>query len=247
MTVFDLLRSSLRLIGAIPPGRAPSGAELVESLFVANSMLDAWSADRLAIFTSRYDLLTLVASQQSYTIGIDPAGIVTAQYSIPRPVRITDANLLLSSTVRRPIVPIGQTKWAAIRYQTIYAPPRKVYLDGNYASGIASLFFYPIPDQAYQWEQYSWQALTAFGEPTDVVEFPPGYADAIRYNLAVRLAPEWGKTASPDLIELARKSMAVIASVNSKSVELRTGGDAAMLNGDAGDLYDWLSGTLEDR
>jgi hypothetical protein len=245
MTVFDLLRSSLRLIGAIQPGRAPTGAELVESMFVANSMLDAWSAEQLAVFTSRYDLLSLTANQQSYTIGIDPAGIVTAQYSIPRPVRITDANLLISSTVRRPILPINQTKWAAIRYQTVYAPPRKVYLDGSYASGIANLLFYPIPDQAYQWEQYSWQALAAFAEPTDIVQFPPGYADAIRYNLAVRLAPEWGKTASPDLIELARKSKAVIGSLNSPSIELRTGGDGALLNGGTGGLYNWMDGLVE--
>ena len=63
---------------------------------------------------------------------------------------------------------------------------------------------------------------------SDTVSVPPGYADAIRYNLAVKLAPEWGRTITPEVAEMARTSKAAIQRLNLPAPVMLC--DPAMLN-----------------
>jgi hypothetical protein len=245
VTVADLIRSSLRVAGQLKPGRQPSVSETTDAMYIANAMLDAWNAERLAAYTISLESLQLTANKQSYTIGLDPAGVATADFNIARPERITDANLLITTDVRRRIKLLDDRGWAAIKFQKVYAPPRALYNDGNFAAGMATLYFYPIPDQNYAWEMYSWQQLAQFVNLTDTVVFPPGYADAIRYDLAVRIAPEWGLTLRPDVEELARAAKARIRRVNAPSLVMDSPDAALFGDGRRGGLYNWRDGQIE--
>jgi hypothetical protein len=49
------------------------------------------------------------------------------------------------------------------------------------------------------------------------IAFPPGYEEAFEYGLAVRLAPLFGKSAPPDVQQMARESYALVKKSNRTS------------------------------
>ena len=60
----------------------------------------------------------------------------------------------------------------------------------------------------------SLKELTDPATITTDVTFPPMYDDAIKWNLAVRLAPEYGKEASPTTKDLAISTLDAIETRN---------------------------------
>jgi hypothetical protein len=240
-TCLDLIRSSLRMIGQLGPGRGASASELTDALFVLNSMLDNWNTDSLKIFTTRIDAYNLQAGKYSYTIG--PSG---ADFTAPRPVRIEEANIILNTinpVLRMPLTLIDDQRWSLVKIQAILpgAIPTLLYNDGG--NPTSTLYLWTPPGQSYQLELFTWQQLTQFAATTDTVAAPVGYLDAMRYNLAVRLASEWGKPIRPDVVELARTTLADIQSLNSSTPTMNC--DAAVLKSPGGGVFNWLTGSCE--
>jgi hypothetical protein len=59
------------------------------------------------------------------------------------------------------------------------------------------------------------------GTYDSTADFPPGYLKAIRYNLAVDLAPEYGRSPDPSVMQIAGASLAALRALN-ESNELGT-------------------------
>jgi hypothetical protein len=242
----DLITDALCELSVYPAGDTVSAPDLATGLRYLNRLIDKSSAQRATIYASQYDLLTLTPAQQSYTIGVDPAGVATPNFATARPVRIERANLLITSTVRRQIDPIEMPEWARIRYQNVSGPPRKVYNDRGFTTGFAKLFFYPIPDAAYQWEMYSWKQNATLAATSTAIDYPPGYAEWWLYHLALRLAAPFGKTPSEATIELARTAAETVAALNSPSPRLAAMTDGMIGDAGASGLYNWLDGQIDD-
>jgi hypothetical protein len=220
VTVLELVRSSLRLIGRLGPGRGAGPSELTDALLVLNSMLDAWNTDRLSIYSIERDTYTLVPGQQAYTIG--PGG----QFAAPRPAKIENASILVldnpSAPVERGLRLLDAEQWAQIPVKSIASTiPTDLYNDR--AAPVATLSLFPIPSTANQLILSVYRALSAV-LLTDTVTFPPGYADAVRYGLACRLAPEWNLLIRPDVAAYAVEARAAIQLVNAPSPRMISDG-----------------------
>jgi hypothetical protein len=237
MTVANAIQSALRWATVITPGQTPSGSELQEGADTLRRMTDLWSTDKGNIFTTRIDLYTLIAGQQKQTIGL------TGDLVGPRPQRIERANILFQGTptVRRPMHLLTDAQWANKRFQAVSTIPLELYNDGG--NPLSTLYFYPIPDVAYQIELYTWQALSGWVDPGDSLIVPPGYEEMIISNLAVRLALQFGKPVSQELAMLASQAKASIQSLNTPRLRLRT--DPALRGRGRGGLYNWMSGERE--
>ena len=88
MVTSDLIRSSLRLIGAISSSEAPAADESIDALEALNMMLNSWGAVRFLSKNTPTITHTLNGST-SYTIGsggdidtIRPSAIFTAYYTL---------------------------------------------------------------------------------------------------------------------------------------------------------------------
>jgi hypothetical protein len=87
--------------------------------------------------------------------------------------------------------------------------------------------------------------LTQFADLTTTdYTFPPGYAEALRYQLALRLAVEFGRPVSEELLALATATFGIIKRPNARAPLLRV--DRGMA-GQSGGFYDWRLGTMERR
>jgi hypothetical protein len=216
----DLITSAGRLIGVFAPGEQPTFAEANDGLMVLAQMIDAWNADRLTIFTTFSQDFPFAMGQQAYTFG--PGGNFDAQ----RPARIDAMSSILLSNPANPIeVPIPI--WTVEQWQqqlpvkTVDSSfPLGCYDDGGFP--LRTLNFWPIPIAQNSVRIYSWQAVGSPNSLNSKLSYPQGYAEALRYNLALRLAAEFAAPISPPVGAIAVESLARIKTMNAPSLALKS-------------------------
>jgi len=235
MTAADLINSSARLIGTLASGEVLTNTEAQDALSSLNQLLDTWSTESLLIYSLIEDDLTLVGSQQSYQMGTGAADFNTA-----RPLKIENAFLRTvngSTNYDIPLEIINDDQWANIGVKNVSsAIPLKLYVKYTYPN--ATLQFWPLPSGSKTLVLFSWKPLSSFTSLTTTVSLPPGYVRALRYALAIEIAPEYGRSLDPVVIAMAEESKAAIKRMNNKPLYLST--DDALSGGRAG--FNWLTG-----
>lgn len=211
-SALDIITSAMRLLNAAASGEGIEPAEASDGLVTLNQMLDAWQIEQLMIFTEDILDFNYVPGQQDYTLGD------SGDFDTPRPARLTRASTILNSASSDPLeLPMKYTTsdadWQEIMVKAVSTTyPWLLYDDG--AMPLRNLKVWPIPSGADGIRLYSWQPLTQFPDLTMVLTFPPGYIKAIRFNLAVDLAPEYGGFRDPSTPTIAIQSLARIKSSN---------------------------------
>ena len=238
MTANELISRTLRTLGVLASGETATSSEMSDAFTVLNNMLDTWATERLTIYTVARTVLNLSADTQDYTIGTG------GTFNIVRHVWIVGASVIPDKTatgaqlLELPIAEsITVTDWQNVSVKGLTSTyPTQFYYDKNWVSGLATISVWPIPNNSNcQMVLYTPTALTAFADLTTAYTFPPGYEEAMRYQLALRLAPEFGAQPSPDIRILAADTFANIKRVNITDDTL--GIDAALLA--RGGRYDW--------
>lgn len=231
-TVRDLIKGSLRLLGAIAPGETPSADEQAEALLALNSMISSWSTESLTIYSRVRESFTLTPGQQMRTLGVG------GSFNTSRPMEIEEAKLLAGG-VEMPVRILTSAEWAALSMKdTPSEIPYMLYVEWDYP--LAKVYLYPVPSVANSLILYSRKPLTGFSSPNDTLELPEGYERALRYNLAVELAPEYGKEPTPKTEYIALESKANIKRANLKPVLMTSD-----VPGSCGRRFNILSGGYE--
>jgi len=238
----DLLSSAARLAGILASGAQLDGNMPSEMLTIAQDMIDDWQADGLKIFTVGINTFPLTIGQQVYTLGTG------GNFNITRPAKISRAGMLLtgSNPIQPPEIPISvldDDGWANIRVKNVTGNyPLNVYPD--YAFPLMNLYFYQIPGLACSVVLYSWMPLSTFPDlNTTDVTFPPAYARALKYNLAVAFMAEYKLPPDPLVLGIAQEALSMLKEVNLPSPILTC--DSG-LTGRQG-YYDWRSDAYVDR
>lgn len=176
-----LIKESLRLIGVTRAGQTPSTDVLAEGLATLNSMIDAWTIERLMVPVIARRVVDLVVGQQTYTMG------VSGDWDEDRPARIERAGLIDGDT-ETPLDIWTLGEWADQQLKSTSGSPRAIYYEPTYPLGTVRVW--PVPDGADQLALYVWAPLAQFADlNTTEYDLPPGYAAALKFNLAVELMP----------------------------------------------------------
>lgn len=234
----DIIKAALRSIGAYDPNEQPTAAEMQQSLFTANQMLDSWNAQRLMIYAINRVVLNPLTLKQTYSVG--PGG----DFNIARPPKIARVSVINipSSTqpYEMPIPMLNEQEWQAIPVKnTVGALPINVWDDNQFP--LRNLNFWPIPNVAINFAIYPWQQLSLFADlNVSLYAFPPAYLRAIKFSLALELAPEFpGDDSKIALVsKLAEQAVRVIKGFNKPSMQGSC--DPAIVNLGA-ELYNWLT------
>lgn len=211
-TVRDLIKGALRPIGVLASGETLSAEDQADALSVLNNMIESWSIEGLSIPYITREEFTLTSNDGSYTIGS------SGDFNTTRPIRIEKAKIedqSQSPTAEYPLDIITSKEWADIITKDLSSDfPQKLYYESTYPLGTIKL--YPVPSTANKLVLYTEKALTAFASANTSVLLPEGYFEALRLNLAVRIAPEYGKEASSTVIGLALEAKANVKRKNIK-------------------------------
>lgn len=218
-TGLDLVKASLRLIRAIGAGETPSAEDSDDALKAINLMLEAWGLERLIVSEIRDESFTLAVSTASYTIGSGQT------WNTTKPTMIQSA-YVRESTIDYPVSIITSKMYYALSQKALTSTlPDKLYYLNALNSATGTVYVHPVPTVANTIYLQTWRPITAF-TLAGTVALPPGYERAIKYNGAIELAPEWGKVASAEIVEIARESKAAIKRINNARTVISC--DAAM-------------------
>lgn len=196
MVTSDLIRSSLRLIGAISSSEAPAADESMDALEALNMMLNSWGAVRFLSKNTPTITHTLNGSE-SYTIGrggdidtIRPSAIFTAYYTL--------------GGLDYPLQVLDYKTYSEIGTKNIGAIPEYVVLKPDYP--LSTIYVFPVGSGGVL-TLSAVRPQVELNINDDVQDiYPPEWIRAIKYNLAIEIAPEYGVTVAPEIVALAKEA-----------------------------------------
>lgn len=209
MTVRELVSSSLRLIGVLASGESLGAAEASDALSSLNDLLDTWRGERLTIAAQDRVTLAIVSGRATYTIGTG------GHFNRARPLWLDGAGILTSDGEESPIAVLTRNERKAIplKAETADLPEAVFY---NPIDPLGELEVYPVAtDTSASLVIYvPDEGLSSVASLDTVLSLRPGWSKALRYNLALELAPEYGRPADPAIYDGARESKATIKRTN---------------------------------
>lgn len=220
-TVIDLINQSVRLLNINAVGDTLPAAEAEEALDILNMMLGQWQNDGLNIYYEATGLYDMTANDNVYTIG-KGAG---ADFDAVRPLKILHAFTRLSTgtnLIDYPMEEITTAQYQNFPNKTITTQyPNYFLYQPTWPNATITLF--PISTMTLKLGLTMQAQLGTFTTYNDALSLPPGYLQALRYNLAVNLAPQYGRVGSSGFVlieQKARESLAAIESTNTTPVFL---------------------------
>lgn len=222
-TVGDIIRSSLRKIGVLAAGEPLTAGEGADALQSMQSMVEAWTLEPLLIPVVSVVTFELIAGQSEYTIGIWPGEDTPPANHIEtaRPEQIIAAFIRDPYNTDYPQTFMDVDTFSRISRKTTVSRPSRFYVRKGWP--LNTILFESEP---YQGDELHLEVVQPFSEYlstaclTDAVNLPPGYINALTYNLCIELADEWGKQVSNAVAITAVNGKKMIKRSNYKNPKL---------------------------
>lgn len=199
LTRDEIIQDALELIGAVDIGATPSATDITTCARTLNLMVKSWQATGVHLWTETEMSLSLVADQRTYVLSPKPLFIKSARHRtadtdyVDRPVRIDTRNEY--NEISNKTSTGGTTS--------------RIYYDSQLGDG--TLYVWPVPEASTDTLQLTYlRSIEDFDASGDNADFPTEWLEALIYNLAVRIAPKYGKVLSkenPDIINIALTSL----------------------------------------
>lgn len=193
----DIINKSMRLLGLLASGEAPTAAEAQDSLYSLNSIIDSYSANPQYYFCTQAEQFTLSANQNTYTIGNDPDSSPAANFVTARPIRIVGAFIRVNN-VDTPLALITEQYWTTIPNKAATGTPSKLLYRPNVPYG--QILLYPTPSSPFFLFIKAERMITKYATLVSSQYLPPGYQRLLELSLAMELAPEYGSQVKPEIL-----------------------------------------------
>lgn len=207
VTALDMIKRAMRLLGVASISEQIAAEEAADGLNALNAMIDSWANERLMTYTPSLDSIPLVPGTASYTIGPNGSFVTT------RPESIDESSYLLYDGISYPLKVATLAQYNAETLKTLQSNlPYLLLYTPDFPDGKITLF--PVPTAAMTLQLWSWKRLTGFQNLIIENALPPGYENAIVYNLAEALAPEYEVPVPPTVARKAVTSKKALKRVN---------------------------------
>jgi len=176
----DIISDAYSHIGHLDEGEVLTGERENYAARQLNKMMKAWVAKGHLVWTMKEGLLPLAKGDSSYTIG------PTGEYVINRPNRIISARWRDSSSNDTPIWKISREEYFDLPNKTVQGKPTQFYYDRQLTNGV--LYVWPTPDSGKDCIAFTYEdTIEDFDSNANDTPFPPEWAEALSWNLALRL------------------------------------------------------------
>lgn len=200
MTLRELLLSSMRLIGV---GDAVTNDELNDAISALNLMLQGWATPphNLTVQALTHETKTLTAGTATYTIGVG------GDINSARPTDIQHAFIRDASNYDWPLDKIGVIEYQQEPDKTTQARPEKFAYEPVHSLG--KIYLHPTPNAAETLCIDSIKPLAdlAYSGLGTTLTLPGETLVAVKFNLAIELAPEFGAQPSQVVIVRAQETL----------------------------------------
>lgn len=245
MTFADIINSALTELNAIDPGGSPTTVDQTWVLDKLNRLFDRWAARGILAFNVTFSEFNLTANHSPTTIG--PTGDFTVAQ---RPVLVESAQFQLSpGSGSNPAVwtwiNVQDDQWWASNTipDLTNSIITNLYYSPDWPNG--KLYFWPICTGTNKVRLELWGLLPQNSSTSTTFSLPPGYWDAVIWNLAASLIPSFTNI-SPDVAAdvraQAKMSLKDIEANNIASPRIQTI-DFGMPRKSARPDYNFLNGS----
>jgi len=184
----ELIKAAFRLIGVGHRGESVPADEMNDAAQALNIMLKAWQADGLQLWKRSEASITLSAGTSTYTLG--PTGSIVMQ----RPLRILEAVRRDSSNIDVPLNKLSKNEYWGLSDKSSTGTPVSYHYDPQLDNGKLYLWQTPNASAAseYTVEIVYHLPVEDMDSSTNNFDYPVEWLEAIKFGLAIRLAPEYG-------------------------------------------------------
>ncbi len=212
-TVQQVVEGALRVLGVLASGEVSSADDTAIGLEVLQDLLAEWSDGGLVVPSVIQEAIPLVVGLVTYTVGENGApSLVTV-----RPEQIIGAFVRDASNYDYDVTIIQEKAYRGLADKaSVAGRPDQLWYNATAPNGTIKVW--PAPSAI---ESLWISSMKPFTEPTaladdllNVVQIPRNYHNALKWNLAVQLAPEYGKEPSEALVGLAKRGYDMIISLN---------------------------------
>lgn len=237
MTIETICTDAAQEIGVLQGGETLGASDGAVWLGLIKRLLNAWNADRRAVYATAFPEFTLIPNQPLGYTTIGPTGDFVVDQ---RPVSLDGANLILTPstpTVNTPIKVRDNQWWLKQTTPTLTSTyPTDVYYQPDWPNG--KLYFWPVPTFAYDVQLMIRVLLNDAVTLASTFSLPPGYQNAITLTLAEMGQRPFGRPPDPSLTRDASLARAQIFDNNDVTPHLITK-DAGMTPGKGGNRADF--------
>jgi hypothetical protein len=213
-TALDLIESALRVLQVKASDVDLTAEEANDALDALNAMIEAWSLDGFLLYHFTKQTFNAIPNANPITIGIG------GDINIARPIDINELTFNASGT-DIPVERLPYNDYSRIKLKSLKNNyPIYFYLDQTFP--LSSLYLYPVPTAAISLTAYIKQAFTSFANLSAPVSLPPGYWRALKFSLAIELAPEYQTTAGDDVKNMALSAKSLIRRTNRQPSTLQS-------------------------
>lgn len=203
-----------------------TSVQQTDTLRRLNLLVGQWANQTLTIPAVQRTVFTLLSGKGSstnpYTIGSG------GDLNVARPTfqdSIIQVGLLLNASNPPVEIPRGiytHNMWEQERIKDLTSVLfTALYYNPTFAGDLGQIFLWPVPtDLTNNLVLYIEQPLGTFADATTSYSIPPGFDDALHFNLALKLAIPYGRPISPDLRAEAMRTLAVVKRANVKLFDL---------------------------
>ena len=192
MTISEWITASLKRIGVLAAGETASSEDFADALAELNRLLKSWSADGINLHYRVHESLSLVSGDGDYSIG------TSGDFNTARPNEIEQAFIRDSGGGDHPLRIRPIAEYWSLENKSSSTRPSILYYDPTYPTG--TIYFNSLPSEVETLHLVSQKPLTAdYDDSADDVSLPGEYEVMFIDGLAIRLAPNYGKSVSIEL------------------------------------------------
>lgn len=190
-----VIYGALRLCGAYNAANTPRAEQVADAIDALDMMLKSWAMDGF-LWLKKFIYVTLVAAQNSYDIG--PAStdavhsdIAAATDYLQRPTRVFFPTRYATDGTETQVGQLGRADWSYLPNKTTTGTVVQVYYDPQIAMG--KLYVWPAPATGVtdKIKLTVDRILEDVGDDASTFDLPPEALEMLKFNLALRLAPEY--------------------------------------------------------
>jgi len=183
MIANTIIASVLRKLVIIPSGGTPTVNQYADGLEALNDLIRLWSANSSFIYEDTREEITITSGTNSFTLGS------TGDYVTGKPVNLLNASLKEDGH-EYPLRIIDKNVFENFHDKSQTHRPYWIYFRNTYPN--STFYFDSTTDVQYTLVLTTMKELTEFSDGTTDLPLPGYYETALKANLLVYLAPEFG-------------------------------------------------------
>jgi len=196
-TALNYITTAMKKAGILSDVETPTASQASDALETMNDLLDSWSNEGLLTSARTLEEFTFSGGVANYTMG---AG---GDFDTSKPVQLVSI-YTRRGTTDYAIRELSDDRYADIISKDTLGIPD--YVNFTNAFPLSLLKFYPVPSNSDPVFILSDKEIGNYSL-SDTISLPLGWARAIKYNLAIELATEYGVSAPQETVATANDAL----------------------------------------